>query len=427
MMLEREIRIGWYVVAIGLGGFLTWSTLAPLDEGIPAAGVLAVESKRKQVAHMGGGIVERILVKEGQRVRAGDPLVSLNETQAKAELNAAEQHWWTSLATAARLQAELNARDVIEWPEELQPARPDPTIESIMKTQASVLRARRYAAAGEIRLIRESQRGLEAQLQSLDTLKQSRERQVALSKEQLESVRTLREQGFVSRNQSLELERQFSELESRQSDDLANISAVTSKLAELRIRETQFLIDRRREIEAELSEVRRDIGTLAERVAVLRDSHRRLAIRAPVSGTVVDLSVTTVGGIIKPGERVLDIVPEGDELVVEARLDPRYVDRVMPGLTADLRFDDYTNSVFRPVLTGAVKVVSADAMQDERTGASYYKLLVTIPPEQRAKIAEIKLQSGMLCTVMVKTGERTLIAYLAQPFLRRFSGALSES
>jgi protease secretion system membrane fusion protein len=398
-----------------------------LDEGIPASGVLAVESKRKQVAHIGGGIVEQILVEDGQKVREGDPLITLNEVQAKAELSSAEQQWWTSLATEARLQTELTGHSSISRPPELQPATENPVIEAIMNTQSDMLRARRSAVAGELRIIRESHRGLEAQLQSLDVLKNSRERQVELFREQLGSMQSLREQGFVSRNQALDLERQLSEVESRQSDDLSNISAIKSRLAELKIRETQYFITQRREIETELSAVRREAGALAERVKALRDSHQRLAIRAPVAGTVVDVAVTTVGGIIRPGERVLDIVPDGDDLIVEARLDPRYVDRIRPGFPADLRFDAYTNGALQPLLQGEVKIVSADSIVDERTGASYYKVLLTIPPDQRPLLGDIKLQSGMLCTIMVKTGERTLLAYLVQPLLRRFNGALAES
>jgi HlyD family type I secretion membrane fusion protein len=166
---------------------------------------------------------------------------------------------------------------------------------------------------------------------------------------------------------------------------------------------------------------------LAEKVAALRDTHSRLSIRAPVSGTVVDLAVTTVGGVVRAGDRVMDIVPDGDELVVEARLDPRFVDRVRPGLPADLHFDAYMNLAMRPLVTGEVKVVSADVMTDERSGASYYMLRVAIPASERARLGDVQLQPGMLCSVMVKTGEHTLMAYLARPLLRRFSGALSEA
>lgn len=193
------------------------------------------------------------------------------------------------------------------------------------------------------------------------------------------------------------------------------------------MRESQFFIDRRHEIDAELADVRRDLTSLAERVAALNDIHERLAIRAPVSGTVVNVAIATVGGVIKPGDRVMDIVPNDDDLNVEARLEPRYVDRVRAGLTADLRFDTYLNAFRQPLVAGHVKVVSADAMHDDRTGASFYKVRITIPPSERRLLASLKLQPGMPCTVMIKTGEHSLLTYLTQPLLRRFVGALAEA
>lgn len=427
MSLEHEVRLGLRFVVVAIGGFFLWAGTAPLDEGIPAPGVLTVESKRKQVAHLTGGIVGRIGVKEGQRVRAGDELITLDATQAGAALNAAEQRWWTALATEARLRAEAESRANIEWPKELSKLRANGIVATILATQEDVFRTRRSASSGEIGIIREAQRGLEAQLRSLDTLKTSRQRQVALFNEQVVSARALREQGYVSRNQALDIERQLAEIQSRESEDLANISAVNARLADLRMRETQFRITQRREVEAELADIRNDLGPLAEQVAALRDTHERLAVRAPVSGTVVDLAVTTVGGVVKSGDRLMDIVPEDEQLVVEARLDPRYVDRVHAGLPADLRFDAYLNLATGPLMTGEVRVISADAMRDERTGAVYYALRVTIPASQRTRVGAVKLQSGMLCSVMIRTGERTMLTYLTRPLLRRFGDALTET
>lgn len=425
--MEQEIKNGWYIVLVGVVGFLLWASFAPLDEGIPATGVLASESSRKQVAHHEGGIIEQIVVKEGQSVKKGQVLLTLDETQSTSALKAAESQWWTALATEARLIAEANQQATLQVPDVLQTELSNPDVRSILDTQRDVLRTRRSAAAGEIRLIRESQRGLETQLNSLQTLKSSRERQVALFSDQMASARALHVQGYVSKNQTLEIERQLTEVQSRQSEDLANINGIQARLAELKMRESQFHVTQRREVEAELAEVRLELGALSERVAMLRDVNQRQVIRAPVSGTVVALAVTTIGGVIKPGDRVLDIVPDGDDLIVEARVEPRYVDRVRVGLPADLRFDAYLSSLRQPMVTGDVKVVSADAMHDERTGLAFYKIRVDIPSSERKRLNGLKLQPGMPCTVMIKTGERSLLAYLAQPLLRRFNGAMAES
>lgn len=425
--MRSEIRTGWRIILLGVGSFLLWGSLAPLDQGIPAAGVIASESSRKQISHITGGIIGKIAVKEGQFVNKGDVLVHLDEAQSLSTLKAAQSQWWTALAIESRLQSELKLGTSLETPEVLRSQAEDREVAAILKTQHDVLVARRAAAAGEIQLIRESKKGLENQLQSLQKLKSSRERQVALLDEQMDSARRLNSQGYLSRNQTLDVEQQLSEVQSRQSEDLSNINAIQARLAELQLRESQFFIDRRREIEAELADVRRDLTSLAERVAALNDIHERLAIRAPVSGTVVNVAIATVGGVIKPGDRVMDIVPNDDDLIVEARLEPRYVDRVRAGLTADLRFDTYLNAFRQPLVAGHVKVVSADAMHDDRTGASFYKVRITIPPSERRLLASLKLQPGMPCTVMIKTGEHSLLTYLTQPLLRRFVGALAEA
>ncbi len=424
--MEHEIRTGWRVILLGFGTFLAWGSLAPLDQGIPAEGVITNESSRKQVSHVTGGIIEKIAVKEGQLVKKGDLLVRLDEAQSIANLKAAQSQWWTTLAIESRLRAEIQQRPSLDIPEALREQASLPEIAAILKTQRDVLRARRATSAGEIRLIRESKRGLENQLQSLQNLKTSRERQVALFDEQMASARSLQSQGYLSRNQALDVERQLSEVHSRQSEDLSNINAIQARLAELKLRESQYLVDQRREIEAELADVRREMSSLAERVAAFSDTHERLAIRAPVSGTIVSLAVATVGGVIKSGDRVLDVVPDGDDLIVEAKVDPRYIDRVHTGLQADLHFDAYLDAFQRPIVAGDVQVISADAIPDERTGAPFYRVRVTIPAKDRALLASLKLQPGMPCTVMIKTGEHSLLTYLVKPLMRRFVGALAE-
>jgi protease secretion system membrane fusion protein len=423
---DKPIRLGLWLLALGFGGFLAWAAFAPLDEGVPAQGVIASESKRKRVDHLTGGIIARLLVREGERVKAGQELILLDGVQAGAALNATLGQWRIAAATAARLDAERKGLKAVAFAPELLEAAGEPETAAAMAAQSELFRSRRSALEGELRIIHESVRGLELQLRSLDQLKAGREKQIALFKEQLASFTRLNRDGFVSRNQLLDIERQLAEVQSKQSEDLANIAGINARLAEFRMRGSQREIEYRREVETQLAEVQRDAATLAERLAALRDTHRRLAVLAPVDGVVVDLAFHTVGGIIKPGERILDIVPEGDELIVEAQVAPQYVDRVQPGLDADVHFDAYMARVERPMITGTVKVVSADALTDSRTGMQYYTMRVSVPPAELRKLGSLALQPGMSGTVMVKTGERSLLVYLARPFLRRFSSALSE-
>lgn len=424
---NRVLRHGLLLLVLGFGGFFTWASLAPLDEGVPAMGTVAVETSRKRVDHLNGGLIERIVVQEGQTVQAGDELMVLNETQSKSALSATQGQRYTALAMLDRLRAEREGSSTLSFSPELTSAAADnPEVASLMRAQQDLFASRRVALEGELRIIRESVRGLEQQLASLAQLKTEREKQIGLLNEQLASFRDLRKEGFVSRNNLLELERQMAEVTSRQGEDLSNIAGINARLAEFRMRGTQRQIEYRREVEAQLAEVQRDVSTLGERLTGQQDTFERLVLRAPASGKVVDLAFHTIGGVVKPGERILDIVPVNDALVVEARVAPQYIDSLHTGLPADVHFDAYASRVDRPVISGVVAVVSADALVDQRSGQSYYTMRVTVPPEEVARLGGLRLQPGMQATVMVKTGERTLMTYLMNPLMRRFQTALSE-
>jgi len=421
------LRRGLWLLALGFGGFIVWAGLAPLDEGIPAPGVVVVESSRKRIDHFSGGIVEQIKVREGQQVQAGDELLVLNEAQMKSALNATRTQWLTAMAALARLRAERGGAPSVTFPEELRlAAERDAEAASLMRAQEGLFRSRRGALAGELRIIGESVRGLETQLTNLAQLKAGRETQIMLFNEQLASFRNLRVEGFVSRNQLLELERQRAEVQSKQSEDLSNIAGVNARLAEFRMRGSQREMEYRREVEAEINEVQKEFSTLGERMTAQRDTFDRLVLRAPVAGRVVDLAMHTVGGVVKPGDRLMDIVPAEDSLIVEARVATEHIDRLHPGLPASVHFDAYANRAERPVIGGEVAVVSADALTDPRSGVAYYTLRVSVPPHEISKLGNVRLQPGMQTTVMVKTGERTLLVYLTRPLLRRFATALTE-
>lgn len=423
----RAIRLGMGILAVGFGGFLLWALLAPLDEGIPATGVVAVESNRKRIDHPSGGVIEKILVREGQGVQAGEDLLVLNETQARSALNATLAQWYSAQAVLARLMAERDGAGAIAFPTELKEAAArDQEVSELLRVQSNLFQSRRLAIRGELRIIAESTRGLEAQLDSLAKLKAGREKQVALFNEQLDSFQRLKKEGFVSRNYLVDIERQLAEVQSRQSEDMSNIAGVNARLSEFRMRGAQREVEYRREVETQLTDIQREAATLGERLAAQRDTVERLAIKAPVSGIVVDLAFHTVGGVIKPGDRILDIVPQGDRLIVEAQVAPQHIDRLHAGLPADVRFDAYSSRAERPLVRGSVEVVSADALINQRTGAPYYAMRVTVPPEEAKRLGDLKLQPGMQTTVMVKTGERSLMVYLIRPLLRRFDAAMTE-
>ena len=419
------IRQGLWLLVLGFGGFLAWAFLAPLDEGIPANGVVSVDSSRKRIDHPSGGIIEQILVREGQVVAAGEALIVLDETQSKSALEASLAQYFTAIAKGARLRAERDGAAAVVYPDELR-AETNPEVSEIMRTQDGVFRFRRATQEGELRIIRESIRGLELQLRSLNSLKAGHDKQIALFNQQLESYQKLNRDGFVSRNHLLELERQLADIQSKQSEDIANIASVNARLAEFRMRGAQREVEYRREVEEQLAETQREETTLRERLTGQRDTHQRLVVRAPVPGKVVDIAFHTLGGVVKPGDRILDIVPQEDDIIVEARVAPQYVDRLHAGLAADVHFDAYAQLAKRPLITGRVTVVSADTLQDAQTRQPYYAVRVAVPPAEIAKLDGVTLMPGMLTTVMIKTGERSLAAYLLRPLYSRFTTALRE-
>ncbi len=422
----KAIKHGLLILLAGFGGFLIWAIFAPLDEGVPMPGVVSVESKRKRLDHLSGGIVAKILVREGQQVKEDEELVVLDEVQARAALNATQSQWRAGAATEARLKAEQTGLGAVQFPKALVDVAADAEVSTMMRAQSELFRSRRNALQGELAIIRESVAGLEQQLQSLDQLALGRQKQIQLFNEQLASFRKLHADNFVSRNQLIDVERQLAEVQTKQGEDLANIASVRARLAEFRMRGRQRETEYRREVETQLADVQKELATLGERLAALRDTNTRLVLRAPVSGTVVDLAYHTVGGVIKPGDRILDIVPSGDELVVEAQLGPQYIDRVRAGLPADVHFDAYLRNIEPPVVSGTVKTVSADTLADPRTGIQFYTLRVTVPASELGKLGGLKIQPGMQGTVMVKTGERSLLVYLLRPLFRRFNTSMGE-
>ena len=424
---SRVIRWGVLVLLFGFGGFMAWAIFAPMDEGVPAPGVITVESKRKRIDHLNGGIVERIPVREGQYVKAGDTLLVLNDAQVKASFNAAESQWRVAVVTEARLQAERKGAKTIQFPNELSNAGESVELGALKRAQEELFRSRQAAFRGELAIISESVRGLEIQIRSLDELVTGRALQIKLFEEQLAAYRKLFAQNFVSRVQLIEIERQLAEVQTKQSEDLANIAAVKARLAEFRMRGAQREIEFRRDVETQLTDVQKDVAVARERMVFSKDVLDRLVLRAPVAGAVVDLALFTIGGVVKPGDKLMEIVPDGDELIVEGQLAPQYVDRIRAGLPADVHFDAYLNQVKQPVITGSVKTVSADVLTDARTGTQYYTLRIAVPGAEVKKLGTFKIQPGMQTTVMVKTGERSMMTYLLRPLFRRVSTALGEN
>lgn len=418
-------RIGLWALGLGLGGFLLWATLAPLDEGVVAPGLVAIDTKRKPVQHLSGGIVREVLVREGQSVERDQVLVRLDEAVARANYEATRQRYLALRATQGRLQAEQGGRSVIEHHGDLRASAADPAIRAQMATQQQLLAARQGALAADLRAVEEGIEGQEAVLRAYAAMLESKRSQHALLSEELVNTRRLVADGYAPRNRELELQRQVADLAAAQSELQGNIARAHRAVAELR----QKAIARRQEFRAEtqgqLAEVNREAQGEAEKFRALTNELARIEIRAPVAGQVVGLAVQNAGAVIQPAQKLMDIVPADEALLLEAQVQPHFIDRVRAGLPVDIRFSAFAHTPSL-VVAGHVVSVSGDLVTDPQTEASYYLARVAVTAEGLKTLGPRRMQSGMPAEVIFKTGERTLLTYLLGPLTKRVAASMKE-
>lgn len=423
----HSMRFGLLVLVLGLGGAVLWAGLAPLDEGVPAPGMVAIDTKRKAVQHQQGGIVSEVLVKEGTMVKAGDLLIRLNDSVARANHAGINQHYMTLRAMEGRLMAEQVDAPKISFHEDLHKAKDDQQVRLQLATQEHLFISRRAAIQAELAAIQELIHGQEAQLQSYAGLLENRKIQLSWLQEELKGIRDLVSEGYAPRNRQMELERTSAELSGSIADLLGNIVRTNRAIAEQKLRIIQRRQEYRKEVQTQLSEVRREVQADAEKVMASREELGRTAIRAPAEGQVVGLAVQTVGAVVGPGQKLMDIVPENETLLLEAHVAPHMIDRVRPGLEVDARFSSFANSP-QLVVTGKVISVSGDLLVDPQSTNTppYYLARVAVTPDGMKQLGNRQMQPGMPVEVIFKTGDRTVLTYLLHPLTRRIAASMKE-
>lgn len=421
----RAGRIGWWALGIGLGVFLLWAAFAPLDEGVPAQGMVSIDTKRKAVQHLTGGLVKEVLVTEGSRVAEGQLLVRLDDAAAKANLEGVRQRYLGLRAMQARLQAEQTGQATVTYHPDLQAASQDPLIRQHMLTQEQLLQSRRSALRADLQSIEESIRGSQAMIQSYEGIIGNRRSQLALLTEELNNTRGLVKDGYAPRNRQLELERQVAESNASIADLLGNTTRARQTIAELRQRAIARQQEYRKEVETQLADVSREVLGDEQRFRALKDDLGRTEIKAPVAGQVVGLVVQTVGGVVGGGQKLMDIVPENETLLLETQVAPHLIDRVHANLPVDVRFSAFAHSP-QLVVDGKVVSISGDLLSDPVTHANYYLARVAVTPEGLKSLGKRQMQPGMPVEVIFKTGERSLLTYLLHPLTKRMAASMKE-
>lgn len=422
----RIRRWGWLLLLIGVGGFLLWAGFAPLDQGVPAPGTVMVSGNRKTVQPLQGGLVESILVREGAVVKAGQTLVRLDGTRARADLEIARGQYILALATEARLRAEqLGTSRQPEFSATLKTLSNDPRAEQAMALQMQLIATRRSALSSELAAIEESIGGQRAQAQGLERSLAAKREQLRLLEEELGGQRDLVREGYLPRNRVSEQERTAAQLRALISEDIGNIARLGNSVAELKLRATTRRQQQLQEVETQLAETQREVGALRDRISSLEFELANLEVRAPADGMVVGLQVFTIGGVVQAGARLMDVVPVDETLRVDAQVATNLIDRVQIGLPVDLMFTNF-NAAQTPHIPGTVKVVGADVLIDENTRQPYYPVQVEVTDEGMRLLGEHRVLPGMQVQVFVRTGERTLLNYLVKPLLDRMQPALTE-
>lgn len=422
---RRISRAGTRFLLAGFAGFVLWAGLAPLDEGVASNGTVVVADKRKTVQSISSGLVEKLNVREGDMVKQGQPVIELNATNARAQLEIALAQYISSRAVEDRLLAESRNAANVSFSAELASLKDDPRAIEARKLQQQLFQTRRSMLQGEQAILGENLQGLQVQLQGLQAMKVNRESQVKWFNEELKGMRAMAGEGYIARNRLLQLERSAAEASGALSDTIANIGRIQNSIAEVKLKQIASRQSFQREVESQLTDVQKEVRALKERVDALRFDVVNNSIKAPIDGMVVGLNVHTVGGVVQAGQPLMDVVPINEPLIVEAQIDPSMSAKVHPGMPVDINFVAL-NQNKTPVIDGQVETFSADRIVDQKTGMPYFLARVKVTDEGMKKIGQQQIRSGMPVTVVIKSGERTMLQYLVKPLTDRLHFAFTE-
>lgn len=421
----RYARLGWLLMLGGFLGFLGWAALAPLDKGVAVSGKVMVSGHRKVVQHPSGGIVERIDVRDGDKVAAGQVLIRLKETPLLGQAQSLRSQFYGSLASEARLNAERDGVASVSFPTELTALASEPEVASNLALQRQLFDSRRQALLLDQQGIDESIAGAEAQLRGVRDSQASKVLQRTALTEQLLGLRELAREGYIPRNRLLDSERVYAQVLGSISEDYGRIGQLQRQVLEMRLKIRQLAEEYQKEVRTQLADTRVRTEDLRNRLASAEFELANSQLRAPVAGIVVGLDVFTEGGVIKPGQALMEIVPQGEPLLVEARVPVELADKVHAGLPVELMFSAFSQST-TPRVAGEVMLVSADRQVDERTDEPYYTLRAQVTEAGMAQLAGLQIRPGMPVEAFVRTGERSMLNYLFKPLLDRTHMALVE-
>jgi HlyD family type I secretion membrane fusion protein len=412
----RMVRKGAIIILVFVVGFLGWSSFAQLESSVNAPGVLIVESHRKTIQHLEGGIVKEILVAEGDTVSAGQPLLRLEETQAQTNLGLLQDQADAYAAQEARLVAERDGRRKVDFPTDLLARRDDPKVAQTLAGEENTFLTRTNTLAKQIDILNQRNDQNKSQIAGLQSQQDSVEKQGSLIDQEASGVEDLYQQGLSTLPRVLALRRQAADLTGQRGQLVEKKAQIELNSQENNMQMTNLRNQQLSSVANDLRDVQTKKFDVLERLNAAKDVMSRLALTAPVAGKVVNLAIHTKGAVIKPGDTVMEIVPAEDQLEVEAHVRPDDADAIQPGMTAHVSFSSYKQRRL-PQLTGTVETVSADRLVDQRTGQPYFNVVLTVDSSVLKDYSAVRLMPGLPADVAIATGTRTLMDYFLAPVL----------
>ncbi len=416
---------GLAVTFLMVGGIGGWAATTQIAGAIVAPGTVVVETNVKKVQHPTGGVVGEIRVKNGMKVKAGDLLLLLDETITRANLSMVTKQLDELLVREARLKAERDDANFFDTPEALLPRVEEPQVKDILSGEQSLFASRRESKSGQKAQLQERIAQLDQEHQGITSQIEAKGREIELIAKELSGLAELEAKQLVTTTKVAALKREQARLQGEQGQYQASAAQAKGKAAEIGLQIVRLDQELKTEIVKELREIQSKQAEYMERKVAADDQLKRVEIRAPQSGLVHQLSVFTVGGVVNPGEPIMLIVPEGDRLVIEARVGPQDIDQVFIGQTAMVRFAAFDQQS-TPEVKADVIGISADLTRDPNTGEAYFISRVAIAEENLLKLGTNRLMPGMPADVQIKTQDRTALSYLMKPLADQINKAFRE-
>ena len=426
---RKPVLVGILIILVAFVGFGGWAAIAPIDSGAIATGVVAVESGRQTIQHLEGGIIKQILVRDGDHVKAGDVLVRLDGARARAESALIQGQLDLAEAIYARLIAERDGLSEPQFPAELLARAAAPEVAAVIAGQSNVFKARQSVWTGQKDILRQQIPQYEEQIKGYQAIEASKQAQLKLVESELSDLNGLLKKGLVPRSRVLALEREGNELGGQRGEAIAEAARARQGIAEASRKILEIDYQRQEDISKDFNSVQGQLSDLRQKLVAATDVVGRLDIIAPIDGTVTNLQVHTLGGVIGPSTKMMEIVPTNDKLIVEAEVSPMDIDTVHAGQEVALRVS-LAGGRLLPVIYGKLDEVSADRMEvlssSGVAGRSYYQARISIAPADVAPLGDIKLRVGMPVEAMITRGSHTALHYAVKPFLDSIFKAFRE-